>query len=476
MATELEMIAAGLAGLSTDQPRLDRVDNYLRGVHDDPYMPKSATDEYKLLAKRSIANWMPLLVKTPAQVLSVTGYRREGGVDTAPEWDVWQQNRMDSRQTAVHRAALSYGVAYVYVVADAFGIRMRGLSSRKVFASYEDPASDALPLWALEMDHIPNPDNEKDIATGTLYTQTNVYEVTVTGGGKKSVTTLVSSVPHNMKLAGVPVCPVVRFAPDIDLEGRVTGVVEPMIPIQDRINQTTFDRLIVQTFASFKVRTISGMAPEFQRDPDTGEVVLDANGRPTPLPIRADASRFMMSPNPDTKFQTLDETPLDGFLDAATADVKQLAAVSQTPPHYLLGDMVNLSAEALAAAEAALTRAVKEYQRPLGESWELVMALVSESLGSEVDHGAQILWDDFESRSFAQVVDALGKAAQMLSIPPRALWSRIPGVTDGDVADWAAMAEEDSGENRLATAMSKALTASDGSTAPEVQGGATDAP
>ncbi|MFJ9408571.1 phage portal protein [Streptomyces sp. NPDC101393] len=459
MATELEMIAAGLAGLATDQPRMDRVDNYIRGVHDDPYMPKSATDEYKLLAKRAIANWMPLLVKTPAQVLSVTGYRRDGGADTTPEWDVWQQNRMDSRQTAIHRAALTYGVAYVAVTTDAFGTHMKGLSPRRVYASYADPASDALPLWVLMMDHLPSADDVKDVASGTLYTQTNVYQVTVTGGGKKSVTTLVSSVPHNMKLLGQPVCPVVRFAPDIDLEGRVTGVIEPMIPIQDRINQTTFDRLIVQTFGSFKVRTVTGMAPDLQRDPETGDVILDANGRPTPIPVRADASRFMMTPNEDAKFGTLDETPLDGFLEAAKADVKQLAAVSQTPPHYLLGDMVNLSAEALAAAESALMRAVKEFQRPLGEAWELVLALVSESEGSVVDAGAQVLWDDFESRSFAQVVDALGKAAQMLSVPPRALWSRIPGVTDGDVADWADMAETDSSENRLATAMDKALSA-----------------
>src|SRR5690606_27622457 len=157
-----------------------------------------------------------------------------------------------------------------------------------------------------------------------------------------------------------------------------------------------------------------------------------------------------MTPNDSAKFGTLDETPLDGYLDAVTSDIKQLAAVSQTPPHYLLGDMVNLSAEALAAAEAALTRSVKEMQRPLGESWELVLALAGAILGREYDPTAQVTWDDFESRSFSQIVDALGKAAQMLGIPVRALWSRIPGVTDADVESWADMADSEDLALRMA--------------------------
>ncbi len=459
MATMHDMITAGLDGISRDRDRMDRIHRYLTGKHDDPYMPPSASTEYRLLAERSRANWIPLLVKTPAQTLSVTGYRTAGKGDEAPpEWRAWQRNRMDARQTAVHRAALTYGLSFVVVTrGDDGDPLMRAVSPRLMYAAYADPAGDDLPLWALEVERRPEKGTTEDPYTAILYTQTQVIHLVVSDAGEPTFS-VTRSYPHGMQLKGRPVCPVVRFAPDIDLEGCVTGVVEPMIPIQDRINQTTFDRLVAQTFGSFKVRTVSGMAPELERDPDTGEIVYGPDGRPKPVPIRADASRFLMTPNDSAKFGTLDETPLDGFLDAVTSDIKQLAAVSQTPPHYLLGDMVNLSAEALAAAEAALTRSVQEMQRPLGESWELVLALAGSAMGRDVDDTAQVTWDDFESRSFSQIVDALGKAAQMLHIPVRALWSRIPGVTDADVEAWADMAEAEDPALRMADRMAQLST------------------
>lgn len=433
------MVTAGLAGLSTDKDRLDTIDRYIEGDHDKPYTPTNASAEYLLLAERSICNWMPLIVKTPAQALSVSGYRTAGTAEgeTSPEWQAWQSNRMDSRQNAVHFAALSYGLAYVTVLPDPITRmpKMRGVSPRRMYASYADPASDALPLWALEMITVPDPNDPKSAGTGTLYTNTSAIPVTVTGGQKASVT-FGSPFIHGVTLNGQPVCPVVRFAPDIDLEGRVKGLVWPLIPNQDRANQTTFDRLVAQTFGSFKVRTISGMAPEFVRDAD-GNVVYDATtGRPQVVPIRADASRFMVAPDKDTKFQTLDETPLDGFLAAYESDVKTIAAVSQTPPHYLLGSIVNLSAEALAAAEAALTRAVHDFQFALGESWETTLALAASILGRTPDPQAQVTWADYESRSFSQTVDGWGKAVQMLGVPAHAAWRQLPGVTETDVQEW----------------------------------------
>src|SRR5690606_11127043 len=161
----------------------------------------------------------------------------------------------------------------------------------------------------------------------------------------------------------------------VDLEGRATEVVWPLIPIQDGIKQTGFDLRVAQTYGSFKVRTITGMAPEMETDSDR-KPGLGPDGGPKGKPVMIpSASRFLVSPDTETRFGQLDETPLRDFLEAIEAGVRQTSVLSQTPPHYLLGSIVNLSAEALAAAEAALTRAVREYQYVLGESWELVLAL-----------------------------------------------------------------------------------------------------
>lgn len=64
-----------LAILDRDKERIERIDNYIHGKHDDPYMPPHADDEYRLLAKRAVSNWMPLLIGTPAQALYVDGFR-----------------------------------------------------------------------------------------------------------------------------------------------------------------------------------------------------------------------------------------------------------------------------------------------------------------------------------------------------------------------------------------------------------------
>jgi hypothetical protein len=54
-------------------------------------------------------------------------------------------------------------------------------------------------------------------------------------------------------------------------------------------------------------------------------------------------------------------------------------------------------------------------------------------------------------------VDALGKAAQMLGIPPRGLWHRIPGVTDQELASWESMAAEADALGQLASMFERQL-------------------
>lgn len=446
-----------LTGLEHDRTTLDRIDRYVRGVHAGPYMPRTANAEYKLLAQRCISNFLPMVVAAPSQALSVEGYHRSGSSTDAPEWaSGWQGNGLDSRQAAVYRAAITYGHSFVVTLPDERDPkvpRVRGVSARCMWAAYEDPASDEWPLYALELPKLPG---SKGSVKGWFYDDRHVYPATV----DEETVTLGAGRAH-----GLGVCPVRRFAAQVDLEGRTTGVVEPLIPLQDRINQTVFDLLIAQTYGSFKVRTVAGMTPPLKRDPETGEPVLDADGNPVPRPVTMDASRLLMAPDADTKFSTLDETPLSGFIESVGMSLRHLAVVSQVPPHYLLGDMVNLSAEALAAAETTLMRMVAEFKRSFGESWESVLRLCARIAGDDVgagDMASQVQWADAESRSLSQTVDALGKARQMLDVPARALWARIPGFTDTDRASWPDMAAEEDSAARLADSLTRAAAPAGG--------------
>ncbi|MCG8926643.1 phage portal protein [Lentzea sp. CC55] len=445
--------------LYKDKPRLERIDDYLHGRHDDPYMPETADAEYKLLARRSVSNWMPLLVGTPAQALCVDGFRRgrpgelPKGNDGAalPEWDHWERSRLGGRQSAIYRGALSYGHAFALTEKVKGRVRSKGLSAMKTAALFEDPANDEVPFAALTIVQFPRGD-ERGVAR--LWDSRNEYRVTF-----KSLSDLDSVKVQNGRRHGASECPVTRFAALVDLEGRTIGVIEPMIELQDRINQTVFDLLIAQTGGSFKVRYASGMAPPVKRDPETGEPILDENGAPQPLPVNLNAKRFLFSDDADVKFGTLDETPLGGFIESIDMSIRHLAAVSQTPPHHLLGQIANLSAEALLAAETALSRKIEEFRRVFSEAWERVFRLAAELAGDTVsaeDWHGEVLWRDMEQRSLAQSADALGKLADQLHVPKRGLWRRIPGVTQNEIDDWEDLREQEDAELVLAASVRRA--------------------
>ncbi|GAA0967435.1 phage portal protein [Actinocorallia libanotica] len=450
-----------LAILHRDGDRLKRIDDYDNGRHDDPYMPPQADDEYRLLARRAVSNWMPLLVNTPAQALYVDGFRRgtigEAGIpiggegSRSIEWAHWQRSRLDARQSAVYRGALKFGHSFVLTEKTSRGVKSKGLSALKTAALFEDPANDDTPYAALTVISWPK---GEELGKARMWDTRSEYEVTFKSLWDEDGVRVGKGKRH-----GASECPVTRFAAVIDLEGRTVGVIEPMIALQNRINQTVFDLLVAQTYGSFKVRYVTGMAPPIERDPETGEPVLDEAGQPKPLPLNHNARRFLFAEDSDVKFGSLDETPLGGFIDSIDMSIRHLAAVSQTPPHHLLGQIANLSAEALLAAETALARKIAEFKAAFGESWERVFRLAAELEGdtsAAEDFAGEVIWRDMESRSLAQAADALGKLKEQLNIPERGLWRRVPGVTQTELDDWEQMREEDDGQLQLATALIRA--------------------
>ena len=99
------------------------------------------------------------------------------------------------------------------------------------------------------------------------------------------------------------------------------------------------------------------------------------------------------------------------------------------------------SAEALVAAETGQRRKVLERQSLFGESWEQVLGLASQAAGYEPSSEAEVRWRDTEARSLGQTIDALLKLSQM-GVPAEALWERVPGVTQSEVARWQSLAAQ----------------------------------
>lgn len=399
-----------------ERDRLHRIYGYLRGTQQHVWLSSSVPSEVRRMADMSRINVVKLVVDAVVQSLYVDGFRAPKANADVPAWDLWQRNRMDARQMGIHRAASAYGAGYLTVLPGEPVPVFRGVSPRNMTAVYgEDPD---WPIWALEKRRT------KAGSLWRLFDDGAIYWIGEEPDGMgRSQWTFISSERHD---AGV--CPVVRFpdTEDLDDDG-VRGEVEPLIPVQDQINLTTFALLVAQHYGAFRQRYIIGWLAESETQK-----------------LKASASQlwtFEDSPD-DVKVGEFDQTDLKGYIDSREASLRHLAIISQTPVNELVGTLVNLSADALAAARDAHHRKLDERKTVRGERWEQALSLGGSYIGAPTDPAAWVRWRDTEARSLSQTADALGKMADQLGIPRRALWERIPGVTQNELDEWERMAAE----------------------------------
>lgn len=409
----------------------EAVDSWIRPNSEYGFdVPRRASAEHKALANLARTPWLGLVVANVAQAMYVDSIVTEKGHDSEL-WKLWLDNDMGRLQIANHRAFIAYGQSFGVVTPAHFNgvdtAKIRCLSPKRMACEWVDGATDVYPAFALEACS-----SATDNTAYRLYDEENIYYVDMSAG--EDMPEIVDIDSH-----GVGVTPVCRFSNILDLDGNTVGEVTPFIPTAARINKTSYDRLLAQHFNSWKVRTIAGIDMPEDEDPKVAQEKADATK------TKLSHEDLLISENPDTKFGVLDATSLDTFVAAWRADIEALAAVSQTPAHALTGQLVNLSAEALAAARAPLTQKVWERQVGAAATYSRLLRLAASITGLEeqaADPMVRITWQDMEIRSMSQAVDALGKAVSMLKIPERALWNKIPGVERSDVQEWERIADE----------------------------------
>jgi len=418
--------------------RLKRITQYLR---DDerallPGLPEGVPPEVGRIARFSRVNVVRYVVNARVQNLYVDGYRAPRKAVNLPVWGVLRRNRFNLRQIGIHRSALSYGASYVVSLPGRPVPVIRGVSPLDMTAAYGE--DDFWPEFALE--------RRRD-GSFRLYDNRYVYRVV---RDPDRFDFQVAGVPqeHGATFYGERVCPVVRYRETDDLDKPVSGLVEPLMALQDQINVTTFGLLVAQHYGAFRQRAIIGWLA------DTEEKRLMASA----------ASIWTFDEDPSQiALHEFEATDLSGYLESREASLRHMATLSQTPVHELTAQLVNLNAEALAAAEKSHRRAIVENQTALGESHEQLAGVTAEYMGETPDPNASVRWRDTEARALAAVVDAWGKAAQMLGIPPRALWERIPGVTDDDIERWERLAREGDPLGQLETELARRVAEMSGS-------------
>lgn len=412
-------------------------ETWLAGNNETPSLPSDQwAPDYRALQDVSPTPYIRVAIAEMTQCLYVEGHlpgdSKKGIAQGGPArafsevWNkIWQPNRMDGRQIAVHRAALAHGVSYVVAerARSTFSgeptVALRGVSALSGCALWRTTEVTEFPELFIEVrSDIDDERNEVDVVR--IWDETYVY--TLHRYEQSSDRDRNEWVPVERTEHGATVCPVVAFCNDEDLDGNTLGEITPVIPVLQRIDQDSFDRLIVQRFGSWRIRTATGIELPDDDDPDAAafERFLAVNS-------------LLTSDNKDARFGTLDPTPLEGYIEARNADLRDFASILQVPPHHILGLSPNVSAEGLVEAQASLMRKMEERQHLFGESWELLLRLASHMLGMEdaaSDFSAQVTWRDMESRSLAQIADAMHKLSEIL--PPELLWNRLPNWTQQD--------------------------------------------
>jgi hypothetical protein len=187
--------------------------------------------------------------------------------------------------------------------------------------------------------------------------------------------------------------PVVPFVNRPDLAGGGLGEFEDVTDVQDRINTITLDLSVISSMQAYRQRWVKGVDPE------------DDKGNPQTL-FDPGADLIWVTPEDDAQFGEFGATDLSPLIAAIESSVQTLCAITRCPPHYLIGQIVNVSGDALQAAEAPLTVKVMEREQEFGESWEAVYRLAGKVLGAEIAEDAEVIWKDPQFRTLTEMAAA----------------------------------------------------------------------
>lgn len=381
--------------------QLEEWDRYMRGDFGSASLPSTnhtaVAREYNDLLNRADLPICSLVVNAVTERLQVTGFR-DPESDAADEmlWEWFQSSKMDGRQQLLYNDALTFGESYMSVTPGGDMPVFRAESPLNMVVQL-DPVDPMRVMTAAKQ--------VKDY--GWLYDDVFIYSLfydrTQPTGWK-----VIDRIEHN---AGQ--CPIVRFANRVDSRGRTMSEISLVASIQRRIQQTVFDRLMVQRAAAWRQRWVSGIA-----------VDVDEDGNAVP-PFNIGVDQLVISEDPDTKFGDWAASSFGDHMNAVDMDIRQAAAVTQTPPHLLAPHTIsNISAEALVALEAGLSAKVADRQLTFGETWEEALQMGGRIVGVDVRDEIETVWADLERRSDAQKVDSALKLRSM-GLPMPFLLERI---------------------------------------------------
>jgi hypothetical protein len=419
-------------GLIDRQPRYELLERYVIGNHPVPSGDQRYVRALRELQEKSKTNYIALVTNAPCERMEVVGFRFGDNAEDSGDDDanmIWQANDMDLMSSIAHSTAATYSRVYVLVSPpmDDPKVPIITVEDPRCTIVEHDPASMRKIRAGLRMWN----DDVLGIAVAVVYLpdgihyfrgKTNDYYKNIDYDTLRQRITSAGSWEYMGSepnvIGEVPIVPI-NWRPG--LHGTSMAEAEEGFSIQDRINATVLDRMIISRSQAYKQRWAKGVT-----------IPKDDAGR-AKAPFDPGSDILWAVSDKDAAFGEFREADIRQILEAVRDDVGDLAAITKTPPHYLLGEIVNASGDALKAAETGLVSKTKQRIRSAGWAWEKVIRLGFAYLGDERSKSevAETIWADPESRSRAELADAILKETQM-GLPPEMAFERL-GLTPAQV-------------------------------------------
>jgi hypothetical protein len=456
MATEgqaLQLVALLENELIRRRGDIDTHNAYYRGEHPLKFASAEFAKFHGQRYRDFSDNWTQVVADSPVERLTVTGFLASGETTADKDlWEVWQVNGLDADSQLGFLGAVTGSRCFVLVWGDPNDPDMPVVTfedASQSIVAYE-PGSRrhrraALKRWQ---------DGNEDYAT--LYLPDEVWkfcrplakqdkspqEADVDEAMKAWKPRDMGEKEPNPQPNPMGVVPMVELPNKPMLVDDPISDVHGVIAMQDAINLLWAQLFTASDYASFPQRVVLGAErPMLPKLNSAGEIV---GKQPVDLD-KFQIDRVAWITGKDARIAEWQAANLAMYTNIIEVAVGHLAAQTRTPQHYLIGKMANLSADALLAAETGLVQRVDEKKLWFGQGLREMARLIALAKGQDDKARAlrsgRVLWADSESRSHAQMADALLKLKQ-LGFPFEWLALRY-GLTPTEVADVMALRERE---------------------------------
>lgn len=462
----LQLVSLLESELIRRRAEIDRNNDYYRGkqplkfASDD--FAKFHGDRYKDFSD----NWVQVVADSPVERLTVTGFQASGEERADKNlWNVWQVNGLDGDSQLGFVGAVNSARSFVLVWGDPDDEDTPVVTfedAAQCIIAYE-PGSRVRRRAGLKRWQ----DGNMDYATLYLPDELWKFERPLLRQNKSPQ---MADVDEAMKLwlpAGAeerrraweprdeeqlrepnPQPNPMGLVPLVELPNKPMLVDDPIsdvtgvVAMQDAINLVWAQLFTASDYASFPQRVVLGAErPMIPKLNSAGEIV---GKQPVDLDKFA-IDRVAWITGKDARIAEWQAANLEAYTKVIEVAVGHLAAQTRTPQHYLIGKMANLSGDALLAAETGLVKRVDEKKLWFGQALREVARLILLARGEDAKAKAMragtVMWADSESRSNAQMADALVKL-KTIGFPFEWLALRY-GLTPTEVADVVAMRERE---------------------------------